>query len=79
MGRLGITPRLTSKELSSQEGLLDFKENKKYTAFYLLSGQGPASFLNCPAINTVEFLTHGLLCKQEHLSAKMDSRVKDSG
>ena len=60
MDKLSNTPHLTSKELSSQEHLLDFK-NKKYVAFYLLSGQGPASSLNCPAINTLEFLTHGPL------------------
>ena len=38
MGRLDITPLLTSKEFSSQEGLLDF-ENKKYVASYLYPGR----------------------------------------
>ena len=38
MGKLDITPLLTSKEFSSQEGLLDF-ENKKYVASYLYLGR----------------------------------------
>ena len=41
MGSLGITPLLTSKELSSWEGFLDF-ENEKYAVSYIL---GPASSL----------------------------------
>ena len=41
MGSLGITPLLTSKELSSWEGFLDF-ENEKYSFSYIL---GPASSL----------------------------------
>ena len=46
-------PFLTSKELPSREGLLDFK-NEKYVVSYLLSGQGAASSLNCPAILVLE-------------------------
>ena len=51
-----IAPLLTSKELSSWEGFLDF-ENEKYVASYLLSGQGLASSLDCPAV--LEFLSTG--------------------
>ena len=58
MGSLDTTPFLTSKGLSSQEGLLDFK-NEKYVVLYLLSGQGPASSLNCPAIFILEFPSTG--------------------
>ena len=58
MGRLDIIPLLTSKELSSREGLLDFK-NEKYVVSYLLSGQGPASSLNRPAVDILEFLFTG--------------------
>ena len=57
MGRLGVTPLLMSKELSS-EGFLDFK-NEKYVVSYLLSGQGPASPLDCPATDILEFLSTG--------------------
>ena len=49
---------LTSKELSSWEGFLDF-ENEKYLVSYLLSGQGPASSMDCPAIDMLEFLSTG--------------------
>ena len=45
---MAAPPFLTSKELSSREGFLDF-ENEKYVVSYLLSGQGAASSLNCPA------------------------------
>ena len=38
MGRLDVTPFLTSKELYSPEGLLDF-ENEKYVVFYLSRAQ----------------------------------------
>ena len=44
-GWTDTTPLLTSKELSSWEGLLDFK-NEKYVVFYLLSWQGPESSIN---------------------------------
>ena len=47
-------PFLTSKELSSPESFLDL-ENEKYVVSYLLSGQGPASSLNCPAILILEY------------------------
>ena len=47
-----------SKELSSGEGFLDFK-NEKYVVSYLLSGQGPASPLDCPATDILEFLSTG--------------------
>ena len=46
------------KELSSGEGFLDFK-NEKYVVSYLLSGQGPASALDCPATDILEFLSTG--------------------
>ena len=46
------------KELSSGEGFLDFK-NEKYVVSYLLSGQGPASPLDCPATDILEFLSTG--------------------
>ena len=42
-------PFVTSQELSGPEGLLDFK-NEKYVVSYLLSGQGPASSLDCPVL-----------------------------
>ena len=58
MGSLDTTPVSTSKELSSQEGLLDFK-NEKYVVSYLLSVQGPASSLNCPAIFISQFPSTG--------------------
>ena len=58
MGRFDTTPVSTSKELSSQEGLLDFK-NEKYVLSYLLSAQGPASSLNCPAIFISQFPSTG--------------------
>ena len=38
MGRLNITPLLTSKEYSSRDGFLDF-ENKKYVVSYLCLGR----------------------------------------
>ena len=47
-------PFLTSKELSSWEDFLDF-ENEKYVVPYLLSGQGPASSPDGPAIVFLEF------------------------
>ena len=56
MGRLDITPLLTSKELSSQKDLLDF-ENEKYVVSYLLSMWGPASSLDSVAIDILEFLS----------------------
>ena len=34
-------------------------ENEKYLASYLLSGQGPVSSLNCPAIDILESLSTG--------------------
>ena len=49
---------LTSKELSSWEGLLDFK-NEKYVVSYLLSGQGPASSFDCHAVDMLELLSTG--------------------
>jgi len=48
-GYLILTSLLTSKVLSSWEGLLDFK-NEEYVVSCLLSGQGPASSFNCPAV-----------------------------
>ena len=54
MGRLGITPLSTSKELSSWEGFLDF-ENEKYMVSYIL---GPASSL------TVVLLKFWTFCPQ---------------
>ena len=47
MSSLGITPHFTSKEFSSQEGLLN-SENEKYEVSCLLSGKVPASSLSCP-------------------------------
>ena len=49
---------MMSKELSSGEGFLDFK-NEKYVLSYLLSAQGPASSLNCPAIFISQFPSTG--------------------
>ena len=40
--------------MCSWEGLLDF-ENEEYVVFYLLSAQGPASSLDCPAIFFLEY------------------------
>ena len=54
----GITPLLMSKELPNGEGFLDFKY-EKYVVPYLLSGQGPASPLDCPATDISEFLSTG--------------------
>ena len=42
--------------MCSRGGLLDF-EYEEYVVFYLLSGQGPASSLDCPAIDILEFLS----------------------
>ena len=50
VGRLDITLLLTSEELSSQEGLPDF-ENEKYVVSYLLFGQSLASSLHCPGVS----------------------------
>ena len=58
MGRLDTTPLLTSKELSSQQGLLDFK-NERYVVSYFLSWHSPISSLDCPAIDILEFLSTG--------------------
>ena len=58
-GQFGVTPLLTSKDLSSWEDLLDF-ENENYVVSYLLSGQGPASSLNCPAILILEYRSTGI-------------------
>ena len=44
--------------MCSPGGLLDF-ENEEYVVFYLLSGQGPASSLDCPVIDILEFLSTG--------------------
>ena len=44
--------------MCSPEGLLNF-ENVEYVVFYLLPGQGPASSLDCPAIDILEFLSTG--------------------
>ena len=55
----GGTPSLFDlKELSSWEGFLDF-ENEKYVVSYPVSGQGPASSLNCPAIVILEYWSTG--------------------
>ena len=53
-----ITPLLTSKKLSSWEGVLDF-ETEKCVVFSPLSGQGSASSLNYPVIDILEFLSTG--------------------
>ena len=58
LGSLGIIPLLTSKELSSQQGLLDFK-NERYVVSYFLSWYSPISSLDCPAIDILEFLSTG--------------------
>ena len=50
MGSFGITPFLTSKELSSQEGLPDF-ENEKHVVSLLDRAQPPLS------VDTLEFLS----------------------
>ena len=42
----------------SWEGLPDL-ENEDYLVFNLLSGQGSASSLDCPAIHILEFLSTG--------------------
>ena len=44
--------------MGSQGDFLDF-ENEGYVVFYLLSGQGPASSLDCPAIDILEPLSTG--------------------
>ena len=44
--------------MCSRGGLLDFG-NEEYVVSYLLSGQGPASSLDCPTIDIVEFLSTG--------------------
>ena len=44
--------------MCSWEGLLDY-ENEDHLVFYLLSGQGTASFLDCPVIDILEFLSRG--------------------
>ena len=56
--RGGAPPFLTSKELPSRECLLDF-QNEKYVVSYLLSGQGPASSLDCPAFLVLEYRSTG--------------------
>ena len=58
VGKLDITPLLSSKELSSQEDLLNL-ENEKYVVSPLLSGKGPVSSLDCPASDILEFLSIG--------------------
>ena len=50
-------PLLTFKKFSSWEDLLDL-ENEKYVVSCLLSGQGPASSLDCPTIDILEFSIH---------------------
>ena len=57
MGRLSITPLLTSKELSSQEGLLNFK-NEKCVVSYLYMGRAQPS-LFVLLIDILEFLSTG--------------------
>ena len=56
---LSITPLLTSKEpfcsLCSQGGLLTSRMRNSD----LLSGQGPISSLNCPAVDILEFRSTG--------------------
>ena len=52
MGRLRTIPLLTSKELSSWEGFLDFK-NEKYVVSYLGRAQHP---LDCHATDILEFV-----------------------
>ena len=49
---------MISKELSQQEGFLDF-ENEKCVVSYLLSRQGSASSLDCTATDVSEFLSTG--------------------
>ena len=44
MGSLDITPLLTSMELSSRQGLLDF-ENEKYVVSYVGRAQPPLSIV----------------------------------
>ena len=58
VGKLDITPLWTSKDLSSQEDVLNL-ENKKYVVSLLLSEQGPVSSLDCSASDTLEFLSTG--------------------
>ena len=61
MGRLDITLLLTSEELSSQEGLPDF-ENEKYVVSYLLFGQSFIFYLGRawpPLSIDMEFLSNG--------------------
>ena len=55
--QIDTTPLLTFKKFSSWEDLLDL-ENEKYVVSYLLSGQGPASSLDCPTIGILEFSMH---------------------
>ena len=50
----GTPPFSTPKELSSFEGFLDL-ESKKYVVSYLLSGPWPASCLDYPAFDILEF------------------------
>jgi len=55
-GSLSITPLWISKELSSQEGPFDFKNEKYGISFLFYLGRAhPASSLNCP-IDLLEFL-----------------------
>ena len=44
--------------MCSRGGLLDF-ENGEYVVFYSLSGRGPASSLDCPAIDILAFPSTG--------------------
>ena len=57
MGRLSITSILTSKELSSQEGLLNFK-NEKCVVSYLYMGRAQPS-LFVLLMDILEFLSTG--------------------
>ena len=57
MGSFGITPLLTFKELSSQEGLLNFK-NEKCVVSYLYMGRAQPS-LFILLIDISEFLSTG--------------------
>ena len=57
MGRLSITPLLTSKELSSQEGLLNFKSEKCVVSYLYMGRAQPSLFVLL--MDILEFLSTG--------------------
>lgn len=61
LASVSLTPLQTSKELSVhvQWGKLPDSENEKYVVSYFLSGQGPDSSLNCPAILVLGYWSTG--------------------